>query len=55
MKETRTVTIDPDQYKQLCEYSQRNGQSVKEAFNEAISDFIADTVSPKLKAHESQG
>ena len=40
MKETRTVTIDPDQYEQLCEYSQRNGQSVKEAFNEALDDYI---------------
>jgi hypothetical protein len=55
MKKTRTITIDPEQYKALLEYSQRSGQPVKDAINEALEDYIADAVSPKLRASDSQG
>jgi predicted CopG family antitoxin len=50
MKETRTITIDSEQYKELLEYSQRSGQSVKDAINEALQDFVASSE----KARETQ-
>ena len=55
MKETRTVMIDTDEYQRFCEHAQALGKTAEEAVQEAISEFIADTVGPKLKAHESQG
>jgi Ribbon-helix-helix domain len=51
MKETRIITIDPERYKELLEYSQRIGQPVKEAINEALDDYIASSE----KAREIQG
>ncbi|HEV3206070.1 MAG TPA: hypothetical protein VGZ28_03890 [Terriglobales bacterium] len=51
MKETRTITIEPDQYKELLEYSQQSGQSVKAVIKEALENYIASSE----KAPESQG
>jgi predicted CopG family antitoxin len=43
MKETRTITIEPDQYKELLEYSQQSGQSVKAVIKEALENYIASS------------
>lgn len=50
MKETRTVTIDSDQYEQICEYAQAHGQTVEAVLREVLADYIVSCISQRLKA-----
>jgi hypothetical protein len=48
MKETRTITIEPDQDEQLCEYVEETGQTVEEALREALTDHIDSVITRQL-------
>jgi hypothetical protein len=39
-KATRTIWIGPDQYEELCEYAEETGQTVREAVEEALVEYI---------------
>ena len=50
MKETRTITIEPEQYKQLLEHSQQSGRTVHEIIVEAFNEWIDDSVKTREAA-----
>jgi hypothetical protein len=40
MKKTRTITIEPEQYKALLEYSQQSGLTLHEIIVKAFTEWI---------------